>query len=211
MNKVNVETNPSLAPCYVAALFVHPHGCYAGLIGVDVWPESRDARKYCGTLPVVAHPPCQLWGALAAVNYARWGGEHNKPGNDGGCFASALEAVNKYGGVLEHPAKSRAFAAHGLPKPIGSGWQQANQGGWVCEVWQSAYGHRANKATWLYYRGNKPPFDLRWDRPKGTHQIGFQDQRGKARNKPTLNKREANATPPEFRDELLRLVRHIAT
>jgi hypothetical protein len=27
---------------------------------------------------------------MAAVNYARWGGEHNKPGNDGGCFTSAL-------------------------------------------------------------------------------------------------------------------------
>jgi hypothetical protein len=31
------------------------------------------------------------------------------------------------------------------------------------------------------------------------------DQRGKAANKPTLGKREANATPLEFRDELLRL------
>lgn len=28
---------------------------------------------------------------------------------------------------------------------------------------------------------------------------------GKAANKPTLGKREANATPLEFRDELLRL------
>jgi hypothetical protein len=72
-------------------------------------------------------------------------------------------------------------------------------------VWQSAYGHRANKATWLYYHGTNPPFELRWNRPKGTHQIGFQDQRGKAANKPTLGKREANATPIEFRDELLRL------
>jgi hypothetical protein len=75
----------------------------------------------------------------------------------------------------------------------------------VCEVWQSAYGHRANKATWLYYCGTNPPFDLRWERPEGTHQIGFHDQRGKVANKPTLGKREANATPLEFRDELLRL------
>jgi len=160
---------------------------------------------------VVAHPPCQLWGALAAVNYSRWGGEHNRPGNDGGCFAAALEAVNKFGGVLEHPAKSKAFAAHGLPAPAGIGWQASLLGGWVCEVWQSAYGHRANKATWLYYNGSKPPFGLRWDRPIGTHQIGFHDQRGKAKNKPTLNKREANATPLAFRDELLRLALHSST
>jgi len=45
----------------------------------------------------------------------------------------------------------------------------------------------------------------------GTHQIGFHDQRGKAANKPTLGKREANATPLEFRDELLRLALHSAT
>jgi len=196
------------APCRVAALFVQPDGCYSGLGMIDLWPEDRDARLYAGPYPVIAHPPCQLWGALAAVNYARWGGEHNKPGNDGGCFASALDAVNKWGGVLEHPAKSRAFAAHGLPKPSGSWWQQTEQGGWVCEVWQSAYGHRANKATWLYYTGERPPFNLRWDRPKGTHQVGFQDKRGKARNKPTLSKREANATPIAFRDELIRLALH---
>lgn len=169
----------------VAALFVQPDGCYAGLPGVDAWPEQRDARKYRGPWPVVAHPPCQLWGALAAVNYKRWGGEHNRPGNDGGCFAAALAAVNRWGGVLEHPAKTRAWAAYGLEKPTGIGWQRSGLG-WVCEVWQSAYGHRANKATWLYYFGANPPFELRWERPKGTHQIGFYDQRGKAANKPTL-------------------------
>jgi hypothetical protein len=141
---------------------------------------------------------------MAVVNFARWGGEHNRPGNDGGCFAAALAAVNRWGGVLEHPAKTRAWAAHGLGKPTGTGWQRSGLG-WVCEVWQSAYGHRANKATWLYYHGTNPPFELRWARPKGTHQIGFYDQRGKTANKPTLGKREANATPLEFRDELLRL------
>jgi hypothetical protein len=142
---------------------------------------------------------------MANVNYARWGGEHNKPGNDGGCFAAALRAVVTYGGVLEHPAKSRAFDAYGIPKPVSPGWNRADLHDWVCEVWQSAYGHRANKATWLYYHGTNPPFELRWNRPIGTHQIGFHDQRGKAKNKPTLSKKEANATPLEFRDELLRL------
>jgi hypothetical protein len=189
----------------LAALFVQPDGCYAQLPDVDVWPESRDARNYTGPFPVVAHPPCQLWGAMAPVNYARWGGEHNKPGNDGGCFASALDSVRRFGGVLEHPAKTKAWAAHGLEKPFAIGWQRTIDGGWVCEVWQSAYGHRANKATWLYYCGAHPPFEMRWARPVGTHQIGFQDQRGKAANKPTLGKRESNATPLEFRDELLRL------
>ena len=188
-----------------AALFVQGDGCYSGLPHVDAWPIDRDARKYLGPLPVVAHPPCQLWGAMANVNYARWGGEHNRPGNDEGCFSSALRSVVQFGGVLEHPAKTRAFSAHGIPKPVGIGWKRVGLHEYVCEVWQSAYGHRANKATWLYYSGVNPPFELRWERPIGSHQIGFYDQRGKLRNKPTLGKKEANATPVAFRDELLLL------
>lgn len=192
----------------VAALFVQPDGCYSALPFVDAWPQECDARRYDGSLPVVAHPPCQLWGNLAAVNWARWGGEHNRPGNDAGCFASALASVRRCGGVLEHPSASRAFAAHGITPPISTGWQSVIWGGWVCEVWQSAYGHRARKRTWLYYFGDNPPDQLRWERPEGTHQIGFQDKRGKARNKPTLSKREANATPEAFRDALLSLALH---
>lgn len=189
--------------CYATALFVQSNGVYF-VDGVDCWDEKRDARNYKGSLPVVAHPPCQLWGNMAFVNYSRWGGEHNKPFNDLGCFESALRNVNQYGGVLKHPAKTRAFDFYDIQKPNKNGWLNCGKY-WVCEVWQSAYGHRANKATWLYYVGNKPPFELNWERIKGTHQIGFQDQRGKARNKPTLSKKEANSTPIKFRDELLKL------
>lgn len=186
----------------IAALYVEPGGVYYDLPGVDPWGKDRDARLYDGPHPVVAHPPCQLWGALAAVNYARWGGDHNRPGNDSGCFEAALAAVRQYGGVLEHPAKTRAWAAYGLVKPAGQGWQRSGNG-WVCEVWQSAYGHKANKATWLYYCGTNHPPELNWTRPQGTHQVGFYDQRGKTRNKPTLSKAQANETPIAFRDALL--------
>lgn len=188
----------------IAALFVQRDGCYFGLPDIDPWPEERDARMYDGDSPVVAHPPCQLWGKMARVNYKRWGGEHNRPGNDGGCFKSALDAVNRCGGVLEHPAQTYAWLEYGLAKPVRGRWVQSGEG-WVCEVWQSAYGHKANKATWLYYRGESPPFPLDWSRPKGTHQVGGQDRRGKLANKPTLSKREANSTPIKFRDELIRL------
>lgn len=194
----------------IAALYVETNGAYFGINGVDPWDMARDARLYAGPFPVVAHPPCQLWGAMAAVNYARWGGEHNRPGNDGGCFASALQSVRRFGGVLEHPAKTKAWDAYELAKPSGIGWQRTIDGGWVCEVWQSAYGHRANKATWLYYHGAVPPLELRWERPVGTHQVGFPDKRGKLANKPTLSKREANATPAEFRDALIGMARAIA-
>ena len=77
-------------------------------------------------------------------------------------------------------------------------------------MWQSAYGHRANKATWLYLVGE--PLPLRWDRPTGSHQVGQQCRQGIRktepwRNKPTLSKREANATPEAFALELVRLAR----
>lgn len=68
----------------IAALYVQTDGCYYGLPDVDPWDLTRDARRYRGPHPVIAHPPCQLWGPLAAVNSARYGGEHNRPGNDGG-------------------------------------------------------------------------------------------------------------------------------
>lgn len=185
----------------VAVLFVSSDSIYKTIDGCDCYDATRNALSYEGSLPVVAHPPCQLWGALASVNYARWGGEHNKPGNDGGMFSFALSTVRRVGGVIEHPAKTKAWAKYGLAKPRGAGWQKTIDGGWVCEVWQSAYGHRANKATWLYCFGEPKP--AIWKRVSGTHQVGFYDQRGKSRNKPTLCKKEANHTPIEFAKYLI--------
>lgn len=190
----------------IAALFVENPGCYIGLPDVDPWDIARDARNYTGDHPIVAHPPCQLWTRFAHVNFARWGGEHNRPGNDGGCFASALANLRRCGGVMEHPAFSDAWKAYGLPRPCKEplGWQRYGDL-WVCEVWQSAYGHKARKRTWLAYCGTAVPDELLWDRPAATHQIGFHDQRGKDRNKPTISGKAASATPIAFRDALLSL------
>ena len=46
----------------IAALYVEKDGPYFGLPHVDPWPIERDARKYRGPFPVVAHPPCERWG-----------------------------------------------------------------------------------------------------------------------------------------------------
>lgn len=136
-------------------------------------------------------------------------------GDDGGCFASALASVRRFGGVLEHPAGSHAWERlhRGLNRPVYEGWNYVSEGSvdphktsWfgcdyaVCEVWQSAYGHLARKRTWLLYCGARPPFELRWARTPGTHQVGWFD-----RIKPTVGKREASATPEEFARELIRL------
>lgn len=187
----------------VSALFVDRLGPYPSLVS-DWWDRERDARRYAGPNPVVAHPPCQLWVNFAALNFKRYGGEHNRPGNDGGCFASAVSNVIQWGGVLEHPAGSKAWPAYCLPRPSKNhrGWERGVDG-WVCEVWQSAYGHPARKRTWLFYSGQQPPLDLDWTRKPGTHQVGWFD-----RNKPTLSKREASATPIAFAKALVDLAQH---
>jgi hypothetical protein len=190
----------------IAALFVETNGVYFNVPGVDPWDVHRDARRYDGTQPVVAHPPCQLWVNFAALNYKRYGGEHNRPGNDGGCFASALASVRRCGGVLEHPAFSRAWVAHDLQIPVVGKWRQDfRTDDWVCEVWQSAYGHPARKRTWLLYSGRQPPADMDWSRKPGTHQVGWFD-----RIKPTLSKKDANKTPLAFRNALIALARSAA-
>jgi len=188
----------------IAALYVDAGGVYCGLPGVEPWDRARDARKYAGPHPVVAHPPCQLWVNLTGVNFTRYGGVHNRPGNDNGCFARALECVRRFSGVLEHPAGSFAWSTFALLRPTpGAGWGlDKERGEWTCEVWQSAYGHRARKRTWLLYVGAEDPAELNWDQTPGTHQVGWFD-----RSKPTLSKREASATPVPFRDLLIQLAR----
>lgn len=194
----------------VAALYVQQGGCYWGLDDVDAWDEERDARLYPGPYPVVAHPPCARWTNIGRSAWARWGHRSDlAPGNDGGCFAAALASVRQWGGVLEHPANSAAYAAFGLRAPAtGGGWRRADlDGGWCCEVYQSQYGHRARKATWLYaVRVERP--ELRWGPGEYTCQIGGADSRGE-RNLCALSKRERNATPIEFRDLLLSIARSV--
>lgn len=192
----------------IAALFVEEKGIYSNIPIIDAWPISRNALNYKGPYPVIAHPPCQLWGAFAVINYKRYGGDHNKPGNDGGCFEFALYAVRRYGGVIEHPRRSKAFHHYGVTVPPSSayGWHSLSNDEWICTIYQSAYGHKANKATILFYVGENEPPELNWNRPKGKYQIGWHGpQRSKEVSKPTVTKKEAIATPIKFRNVLIQL------
>lgn len=191
----------------VAALYVETGGGYFGIPGVDPWDEKRDARLYGGPYPVVAHPPCSRWCQLARVNEKRWGA---KVGDDGGCFAAALAAVQRWDGVLEHPAYSIAWATYGLRRPVRGRWTFCGSSvrGWVTEVNQSCYGHKARKRTWLYWVGEGVPPDLDWRDLPGTHWCGNNDTDypdGHPSKKPSLGKREALHTPAPFRDLLISL------
>ena len=178
----------------VAALFVIKDGVYYGLPDVDPWDEERDARLYDGPYPVVAHPPCAAWSSYSASRAACFG---LPEGEDGGCFEVAVTAVRCFGGVLEHPARSKAWPAFGLPAPTGRGaWTQTLLGEWVGHVDQAAYGHRMNKPTWLYYVGDVPPvpFDMREPRT--------------GRTVDNVTSAWRNPTPLAFRDYLLDLARN---
>lgn len=198
----------------VAALFVAPDGPYVGRPDVDAWTKDRDARLYAGSLPAVAHPPCERWGRFAkGAPYA----QRFNVGDDGGCFEAGLRAVRRAGGVIEHPQGSRAWRHFGLPVPSGKGWTLPDAyGGRSCYVDQGAYGHRAKKPTWLY--AVLPAFpELDWTRVWGRPRIGgtgFHSARERARARasskgvkkfPEVSKAERYLTPLPFQALLLRL------
>lgn len=199
----------------IAALYVETNGAYFGLDGVEPWDEARDARTYAGPWPVVAHPPCERWGRF-------WHGSTRKPhqyrlGEDGGCFAAALTAVRNYGGVIEHPKDSQAWAYFGLlTPPPGGGWVRADAfGGWTCCVDQGRYGHFSNKRTWLYAAHTDLP-SLTWGKgEQRLHPIALERHGyAKARRIGMVamiggkdKKRIRNATPPAFRDLLISIAR----
>ena len=186
----------------VAALFVRRESIYKTLPGVDAWDEARDARKYPGPHPVVAHPPCGRWcKPLAKVNQTRYG---HLIGDDGGCFEAALSAVRRYGGVLEHPAHSYAWDRFNLPKPVRGEWSGPGGDGCVTEVSQSAYGHKARKRTWLFVVGAGLRA-LDWSDPPGTHLTSWLQRT--TRIAPRITKDEADKTPPAFAELLVSIAR----
>src|SRR5262249_49896281 len=140
------------------------------------------------------------WCQLASVNEARWGA---KIGDDGGCFAAALEAVRTFGGVLEHPAYTLAWSRYGLPAPTRGMWVRSLfDPGWVTEISQSAYGHPARKRTWLYWIGDNPP-EMNWDDPDGWAVVGAGVTTGQSAGRPRIDGAKASATPIALRDVLL--------
>lgn len=206
----------------IAALYVETGGCYYGVDDVEPWDIERDARQYAGPWPVVAHPPCQRWGRF-------WHGSTRKPhqyqlGDDDGCFGAALNALRRFGGVLEHPCDSRAWKHHGISAPRRyCGWEHTGRANmWTCYVEQGHYGHMSRKPTWLLTcgipRARLP--DLNWSRgeqrlhPIALERHGYEKARrigitamvgGKDKTK------IRNATPLLFRDVLIGIARSVVT
>lgn len=129
----------------VAALFARRDSVYKAIAGVNVYDIERCALTWPGGEMCIAHPPCRAWG-----RYSHWA----KPRigeKELGLYA--VECVRSNGGVLEHPAASKLFAAAKMPRP---GELPDEYGGITVRVNQCDWGHRAIKPTWLYFVGVKP-------------------------------------------------------
>jgi hypothetical protein len=183
----------------IAILFAREDSVYRTIEGCDVWDIARDARNWPGGCPVVAHPPCRAWGRLRAFanprsdekDLARW----------------AVAQIREHGGVLEHPASSSLWVDQSLPRP---GCGRDAHGGFSIAVLQKWWGHRADKATWLYCCGIEPrdvpatPIII----AEATHIVSSSlVRKGHPRWKPHLEPAERERTPPAFALWLVALAR----
>ncbi len=163
----------------VVALYVDPRGPYPGLVK-EWYDAKRDARTYAGPWPVVAHPPCGPWtrNAFACTK------------QDPSAFGHALDMVRRWGGIIEHPADSRAFAYHGI-KP-------------TAVVDQVRWGHACRKRSWLYVIG---PFTLRDEPPdrEPTHWCRKRPGQVVPAGIKMASKEIRRRTPPAFAEWLLEL------
>lgn len=112
----------------IAVLWTHSSSFYQMLWpGVECWGPGKDANKYAGPWPIIAHPPCGPWGKYRS---------HCRQSRADGI--RAMELVHRWGGVVEQPVGSSLFREYG-------------GAGWITEVNQGDWGHRALKPTLLYW------------------------------------------------------------
>ena len=182
----------------VSALYIDPlRGPYPALLGeANCYGVGRDATKYRGPGPVVAHPPCAHWSRLKALATAP----------DMHCGPIAVRQVRRIGrGVLEHPADSSLWRFCGLPRP----GELSFDGTFTLEVEQVRWGHKARKRTWLWFvgvdRSSLPPVP---PHREATHCVddGAARLAGRPARLPSLKSWETHLTPPTFARWLVKSV-----
>lgn len=189
----------------VAVLFARADSIYKTMPGCDVFDAERNALTYQGGAPVVAHPPCRGWGRLRHLANPR-------PGEKD-LAIWAVDRVRHLGGVLEHPAFSTLWNAAGLPLP----GQRDAWGGWTLPIVQSWWGHKAEKATWLYICGcevgDLPEIPLVLGEalyvvaPAGRRADGGRLRKGDKGWRPEITKAEREHTPPALAEWLVTVAR----
>ena len=183
----------------VAVLFARRDSVYKSLAGCDVWDIDRDAMTWTGGAPVVAHPPCRAWGRLRAFAKPREFARSTGP--------FAIDQVRAWGGVVEHPSHSSLWLYCGLPAP----GHVDRFGGWTLPISQSWFGHRAEKATWLYIVGltmaDMPSMPIALGAASHVVNSSADLRKGMTGWRPEIRKDEREATPPQLAQWLVDLAR----
>jgi hypothetical protein len=184
----------------VAVLFARHDSIYKTLPGCDVWDEARDARKWPGGAPVIAHPPCRAWGGLSHMARPREGERE--------LAIWAVDRIREWGGVLEHPRASRLWKECGLPAP----GKRDRFGGFTWPIHQNWFGHRARKSSLLYIVGTEPrqlplmPLEL--GEPAYVVSTSRRNKDGSREgNRPNITKQEREHTPRLLAEWLVELAR----
>lgn len=173
----------------ISILFTQKNSVYQQL-KQDCWNIEKNALSWPGGNPIIAHPPCRLWGTLRGL-------AKHTPGEKYLAVWS-INQIRKWGGILEHPRNSRLWTYLKLPKP-GS---YDEYGGWTLNIQQNWFGHKCRKNTFLYIKGISPgsipdyPISLN----AITHIIGG----GKNPSKKQMGKKENESTPIEFAKWLIK-------
>jgi hypothetical protein len=183
----------------ITALCVRKDSIYKKL-GLDCYDQERDMRTFQGGNAVICHPPCAQWSALRG--FARVD-ELQKT-----LAIECVHMVRKFGGVLEHPAKSiifeNSYRWERLPKP---GMSKDPWGGYTICINQHWFGHKAEKKTFLYICGcdqqNLPPISFSLDAI--THVVGSRVKRHTGRRRPELSKKDREVTPTLLAEYLIKV------
>lgn len=188
----------------VAALFVRQDSVYKTMPGVDAWDEARDARRWPGGCPVVAHPPCRLWASLRTKAKA--------PAEEKELARWAIEQVRRWGGVLEHPWLSTLWDEYNL-RPLNGKRRRDYMGGFLLPTDLFSFGFPAEKRTGIYVCGvdpsEVPALPLRLG--EATHTIGLWSGRDRATCRPSIPKSMFDQTPAAMAHWLVDLARRCRT
>lgn len=138
----------------ISVLFTSQNSIYKEL-QQDSWDEKRNARKWPGGNAIITHPPCRAWGDHAHKS------KHTEAEKQLAIFA--IHKIRLWGGILEHPRKSKLWQELQLPLP----GKTDQYGGYSICIRQNWYGHKAQKETLLYIVGIKqkelPPIPITFD------------------------------------------------
>jgi hypothetical protein len=189
-----METAQNSLTDRVSVLFVSRNSVYKTIPGLDVWDEDRNALKWPGGNALIAHPPCRLWCTCKEFS--------NAPLSEMHLAIWAVDQVQHWGGILEHPARSTLWPTLGLPRP---GSRDAY--GLTIAIDQWWWDHKARKPTWLYICGVRelPKIPLKIVEP--THLISnsrASDRMGKR----LLSRQARSATPVRFARWLVETAQH---